>query len=73
MRNKIIHPLKNYLKKNKIKIPELAKNINKAPATLYGYLNYRYNPSLKTALKISSITGIPIEKLFYKLEENCDD
>ena len=52
-----MHPLKIYLKQNKIKKKHFAKLINISDRMLYYYLNFKKFPSRKTAIKIIELTN----------------
>ena len=64
------HPLKNYLKNNKISVTKFAEEIKRNRTYLYKIFNKENRPSPMLAKKISNITGIPIIDLLYPEEEN---
>ena len=65
-----MHPLKNYLKKNNIKVHDFAEKINRTPRMVFAYINENQIPSPETAKKISELTGISVTKLLYPEDDD---
>lgn len=66
------HPLKDYLKNNKISITKFAEEIKKNRTYLYKIFNKKNIPSTTLAKKISELTGIPVIELLYPEEKQCN-
>lgn len=65
----LITKIKEYREKAGYKQNELAEMVGARRETIVHLENGRYNPSLKLAMDIAKVLGVPVEELFVFTEE----
>lgn len=61
--------IKEFRKKSKLTQQDLANLVNVRRETINHIENGRYNPTLKLAMDLSKVLGVPIESLFQYKDE----
>lgn len=64
-------PLAKVIKEKGLKKGWVAEKAGVTPGTLSLILNGKSDPTLKVALKISRVVGVPVEELWGYLIEEC--
>ena len=67
----LVTKIKEYREKAGMKQAELAERVNARRETIVHLENGRYNPSLKLAMDIAKVFGVPVEELFTFTEEKA--
>ena len=65
----LITKIKEYREKAGYKQNDLAEMVGARRETIVHLENGRYNPSLKLAMDIAKVLGVPVEELFVFTEE----
>ena len=60
----LITKIKKYRENAGMKQAELAERVNVRRETIVHLENGKYNPSLKLAMDIAKVFGVPVEELF---------